>query len=466
MKKVLAIDMGATSIRGILSYIEDGFLKTEEVMRFSHRIIKKDGRKRWQWKELLEQIVSTIEKYAKEIDSVGIDTWGVDFGLLDKDGNLLEDPMSYRDEKHNIGYEYASSLLSEEEIFKSTGTQIMNINTLFQLLSIKKENPDLFEKIDKVLLLPDLIQYLLCGEVLGEETIWSTTQILNLETKTFDEAFLNKLGINKNILPNIVEAGHISGSTKNSKIEKLRKYDIKVISVCGHDTASAVLLTSSFTDEKTMFLSAGTWSLFGGLVRKAVLSQEAYESALTNELGFSSKTMFFKNLTGLYLLEKYKKELEKRLDRSISFEEIREYILKNPKNPYIIDIEYKDFSNEDMGAKDSINRFLGLKDTEINDMDYFSIIYDSLVDKYFKVKEKIEDVTGVKYEKVHIIGGGAKSDILCNKIKDKLGLPVFAGPFEASALGNILVQLLALGEIVDIKEGLDIVYKSEKTFKY
>ncbi len=310
MKKVLAIDMGATSIRGILGFIEDNELKMQEVMRLPHDIIEDDGRHRWQWDKLIHTIVDTIEKYADEIVSVGIDTWGVDFGLLDESGELLEPPIAYRDPKHQDGYELALEKLKKNQIFANTGTQIMTLNTLFQVLAFKKFHTDNFNKADKILMLPDLIQYMLTGEMVGEETIWSTSQIMNLKDKTISNTIIDTFDIKKTLFPRIVKAGHITGNTRNARIGRLQKTDVDVVSVCGHDTASAVLLTKANFDKDTMFLSCGTWSLIGARVDEADLSEKAYAANMTNELGYDSSTLLFKNITGLYLLEKYKKQLE------------------------------------------------------------------------------------------------------------------------------------------------------------
>ncbi len=468
MKKVLAIDMGATSIRGIISYRKDDSLYMEEVMRISHTLEEKDGRLRWQWDKLLGTIVETIIKYSSEISSVAIDTWGVDFGYLDDKGDLINTPIAYRDPKHSKGYKLAISKLSEEDIFRNTGTQIMNINTVFQILALRDENKEEYQKINKILMLPDLLSYILCGQMVGEETIWSTSGIMNLETRDYSKDILEALDIDRGILPQIVKAGSVIGSTKNSKIEELSKYDIKVISVCGHDTASAVLLTKAFIDEDYMFLSCGTWSLFGAKVEKADLSKEAYTRNLTNELGYDSKTLLFKNITGLYLLEKYKSQLEDNKGKKIDFSEITSYVLdsldKEKDFDLIIDMDDERFASPDVIAKKAIDEYLLEKGKDLpkTDMDYFRIIYESLVDKYLQTKKAVEERTGKSYKKLHLIGGGAKSELLCKLIALRLNVDIIAGPFEASALGNILLQLKAVEEINSIEEGLDIAFKSQE----
>ncbi len=472
MKKVLAIDMGATSIRGIIGYIENGNLIMEEVMRLSHKTVLKNGRMRWQWEKLTDAIVKTINGSADSIVSVGIDTWGVDFGVLDKEGNLIEDPVAYRDAGHEEGYREALKRFSEEEIFLNTGTQIMSINTLFQLLAYRKFDIDNYKKIDKVLMLPDLIGYMLTGNKAGEETIWSTTQILNLKDRKLSKSILEKMELSSGIFPKMTFAGNIIGSTKTSRVESLRDKDIKVVSVCGHDTASAVLLTEAFGDEDVMFLSCGTWSLIGARVKEAVLTREIYASSLTNELGYDSATLLFKNITGLYLLEKFKAQLEEKRGKKISFDEITEYVRESIEAKgdmtVTVDMEEAEFAADNVNAKEAIDRYLKKNGLSVPDadMDYFRIIYESLVEKYIQTKESIEAVTKKKYRKLHIIGGGAKSALLCQLIADKMNIPVLAGPVEASALGNILIQLKAAGAVKDMGTGIEIALKSQETKNY
>lgn len=471
MKKVLAIDMGATSIRGILGFVEDGKLVLKEVMRFEHKMQEMDGRLRWDMDGLMKHIKEAI-LLDPDIRSVGIDTWGVDFGLIGMDGKLLDVPICYRDPLHQSGFEEAVSKLSEESIFGETGTQIMSINTLFQLLAYRKHAPEKFAQIQKVLMMPDLIQYLLTGEMVGEETIWSTSQILNLQTGDYSDRLLQEFDIPRAILPKQVKPGHITGNLKNSFVEELRERDVEVISVCGHDTASAVLLTDSMYDEDTMFLSCGTWSLFGVREDLPNLSKEAYRCDMTNELGYASTPLFFKNMTGLYLLEKYKQQLETELGRKVGFSEITSYVQesyqKNPDMESIIDMADARFGDERMNAKEAIDSYLKEKGLPlpIDRMDYFRVIYESMTMKYFEIKQSLEEITGKSYKKLHIIGGGGKSSLLCQLIADRLQVDVKAGPFEASALGNILVQLKNAGEILSMEAGVQMALDSQETYRY
>ena len=461
MNKVLAFDMGATSIRGIVGYIADGKLITEEVMRMSHSIKNKDGRLYWDFDAILDKIVNTIIEN-KDVSCIGIDTWGVDFGMIDKDGELIDTPFSYRDEKYSIGREEAKSKISELEIFKNSGNQIMTINTVFQLLTLKKLNPDIYEKADKLLMMPDLIFYMLTGKKVGEETIWSTTGLYDMGKKKVSDTIFEKLELKKSLVPEIVKATEVVGNTKDSRIEVLKSLSIDVIPVCTHDTASALLMTDSFLDEDSMFLSCGTWSLIGSAVDKCIITDEAYENNLTNELGFDSKPMFFKNITGLYLLEKYKSQLEKKLGRKISFDEISAYVNGLDKKLPTIDMDAEVFARESIDVKTEIDKFIENNGGNIpeDEFDYFAVIYESMVNKYIEVKTDIEKILHKNFKRIHIIGGGAKSSVLTSMIANKMGVAVKAGPYESSALGNILLSLLHMKEVKDLKTGIELILGS------
>ena len=461
MNKVLAFDMGATSIRGIVGYIADGKLITEEVMRMSHSIKNKDGRLYWDFDAILDKIVNTIIEN-KDVSCIGIDTWGVDFGMIDKDGELIDTPFSYRDEKYSIGREEAKSKISELEIFKNSGNQIMTINTVFQLLTLKKLNPDIYEKADKLLMMPDLIFYMLTGKKVGEETIWSTTGLYDMGKKKVSDTIFEKLELKKSLVPEIVKATEVVGNTKDSRIEVLKSLNIDVIPVCTHDTASALLMTDSFLDEDSMFLSCGTWSLIGSAVDKCIITDEAYENNLTNELGFDSKPMFFKNITGLYLLEKYKSQLEKKLGRKVSFDEISAYVNGLDKKLPTIDMDAEVFARESIDVKTEIDKFVENNKEKVpeDDFDYFAVIYESMVNKYIEVKTDIEKILHKNFKRIHIIGGGAKSSVLTSMIANKMGVALKAGPYESSALGNILLSLLHLKEVKDLKTGIELILGS------
>ena len=467
MKKVLAFDMGATSIRGILGYIEDGKFCIKEVMRMTHKIQKRDGRLYWDWESLAGKIEETILENP-DVACIGIDTWGVDFGLIDKEGNLLQAPHCYRDEKFSEGREEAKALMEEFELFQNSGNQIMTINTVYQLLALKKFEPEVYEKADKLLMIPDLLFYLLTGEKIGEESIWSTTGLYDLSKKVVSDHIFSKLQLKKELVPQIVRAGEWKGNTKNARLERLRSLSIDVIPVCGHDTASALLMTERDAENQSLFLSCGTWSLIGTSVEKALVSKEVYERNLTNELSYQSETLFFKNITGLYLLEKYKEELEGRLGRKIAFSEITAFVQKDTEPESLLDMDAEVFGREGIKVKQEIDAYLLAKGGQSpkEDFSYFTLIYASMVEKYREVKEDIESILGKSFSKLQMIGGGARSEYLAEKIAKNLKLRVKAGPYESSALGNILLLLQKEGEIGSLEEGRRLIYEISEIREY
>lgn len=461
MKNSLAFDFGATSIRALLGYVEDGKFATKEVMRMSHTRIDEDGRSRWQFDELLKQVVQTILEYKDCVDSIAINTWGVDFGIVGKDGKLLEHPISYRDAKHSQGFELAKNVYSLKDIFMQTGNQIMSINTLFQLLVLKQESVN-FDKTKYILMLPDLFNYYLTGNIYTEMTIASTSQLFDLASLQFSNSILKGYGLSKDMFGQIIEPGFIVGSTKNAIIEELRNTDIKVVASASHDTASAVLMTQAYTDKHTAFLSCGTWSLIGAITDKAIINEQAYASNLTNEAGFNRTNMFFKNITGLYIIEMLKSQLERAYGHAITFDDINAYV-KNSSVTEVIDVENECFAQNSFDVIKCIDKLLGRH--QAHDFDYFKIVYLSLAYKYKQTLESIEQILGYKFNKIHMIGGGVKSKLLCSLICSIVQKDLICGPMEATAYGNLLVQKVAIGEFKSIKEGRDLILSSS-TMEY
>lgn len=465
----LAFDFGATSIRAILGAVEDGRFTTKEVMRMSHQRVLEDGRSRWEWDKIVNKVVETIKTHAHEISSIAVNTWGVDFGVLGADGKLLVNPISYRDARHNEGFEAAQESLSQEQIFMATGNQIMSINSLFQLLVLKKDAQDdsaaTYNNIDKLLMLPDLLNYLLTGQKRSELTISSTTQLLDLHTKKFAEPILNAYGIKDSMFAPIIYPTEVVGSIKDSLIPELRELnkDIKVIACASHDTASAVLLTEAYTDRNTAFLSCGTWSLIGGLTDEPVITKEAFERNLTNETGFAGTNMFFKNITGLYILEMLKNQLESKRGSKIPFEEITAYVTDCPVEQFV-DVDASVFAQNEFDVKEAIDSLLSTKFE--NDFDYFKVIYLSLAKKYHATLQDIEGILGKKFNKLHMIGGGTQSAFLCQLVANVTGLEVIAGPMEATAYGNLLAQKLGLKEFDSLEQGRKVILESSSFKTY
>ncbi|MCI5839527.1 MAG: FGGY family carbohydrate kinase [Peptoniphilaceae bacterium] len=462
MKKVLAIDMGATSIRAILAYIENDSLKIEEVMRFSHDIVDDNNRKRWQFDLILKNITDTILKYKDEISSVAVDSWGVDFGFI-KENELFENPISYRDPENSLGIEQSLEKKPLKDLFLETGNQINSINSFFQLLAYKKINNTNFKDFDTLLFIPDLINYFLCGAKKTDITMASTSQMLDMNLKKWNFKLLDEFDINKNMFTDFSKHGEIIGNTKNSKIEALKECDIDVVSIPAHDTAAAITMTKSNEDPNTMFLSSGTWTLFGVVADKAYINEKVFEKNLTNEIGFGEKNLLLKNITGLFVFEKFKKELEQIKGKKYTYEEIENICNEISLDGLeYFDIEDERFSSVEKSAIESIEEYLketGQKISE-NKERYFKVIYYSIVKNLKKVKKDIEEVTAKTYKRIHIIGGGSKSKILCNLIKEMLGVDLIEGPQEATALGNIYVQIKKIYNLDS--EKIDTIFNKYK----
>lgn len=474
-KYSLAFDFGATSIRAILGKIEGSRFETKEVMRMAHDRVEENGRSSWQWSKMLDAITKTIISYQHEINSIAFNTWGVDCGVLDSEGNLIITPVSYRDARHAEGFAEALKTLSAEEIFMLTGNQIMPINTLFQLLVFKKDAlttssnstnvSHVFDKIDKLLMLPDLFGYMLTGNIYNELTIASTSQLLDLNTHTFSKQIISSFKLKETWFSNIVMPSTIVGTLQNAKLPDIRNLnlDIPVIAVASHDTASAVLLTEAYTEPNTAFLSCGTWSLIGALSEKPVISKEAFDQDLTNESGFNGTNMFFKNITGLYILETLKKQLEEECGHSIDFKEITSHV-ENSKVQDVIDVDDPVFQQNDFDVRIAINNILGK--SQKHNFDYFKIIYLSLAHKYQETLEHISKVLDRKFTKIHMIGGGTKSSFLCQLVANTLNMEVLAGPMEATAYGNLLAQKLALKEFANLAEARKFIIQNESITHY
>ena len=345
----------------------------------------------------------------------------------------------------------------------------MSINSLFQLLVLKKDaqgdSAATYNQIDKLLMLPDLLNYLLTGQKRSELTISSTSQLLDLRTKKFAPAILDAYGIKESIFAPIIYPTEVVGSIKDSLIPELRELnqDIKVIACASHDTASAVLLTEAYTDSNTAFLSCGTWSLIGGLTDEPVITKEAFERNLTNETGFAGTNMFFKNITGLYILEMLKNQLEAKRGSKIPFDEITAYVTDCPVEQFV-DVDAAVFAQNEFDVKDAIDSLLGTKFE--NDFDYFKVIYLSLAKKYHATLQDIEGILGKKFNKLHMIGGGTQSAFLCQLVANVTGLEVIAGPMEATAYGNLLAQKLGLKEFESLEQGRKVILESSSFKTY
>ena len=445
MKTVLAFDFGASSGRAIKATFDGKEIAYEEIHRFENIPLTVDGHVCHDVDMILSEVKEAIEK-AGEVDSLAFDTWGVDYGLLDSDGKLIHEPYHYRDERTKDALEKAFSKLSAEEIYAETGNQIMNINTLFQFIS--DEN---IGKADKLLFMPDLFGYLLTGKKVCEMTIASTSQMLSPTEKKWSRKVLDTFGINENLFPELCESATVNGEYKG----------IPVISVAGHDTQCAVVAMPAKT-ENPAFLSCGTWSLIGCELDEPVMTKQSNDLSLSNEIGANGKINFLKNISGLWLIQETRRDLSKT-DRKYSYNELEMMARDSEKFRSFIDPDAPELSAHGK-LPDKIREYCRKTGQPVPETigQVVRCIYESLALKYRLALTQISECTGKKFDVLHLMGGGTKDGFLCELSAQSLGIPVIAGPVEATALGNIVLQLIALGEIESIEEGRRIIAENEK----
>ena len=449
MKKVLAFDFGASSGRAIKAFYDGKKISYEEIHRFDNIPVTVDGHVCHDVEMIKCEIDKAIEK-AGQVDALAFDTWGVDYGLLDKNGKLIHLPFHYRDRRTENTVEKASKKMGLDALYLATGNQIMNINTLFQLTV--DEN---VHSADKLLFMPDLFSYMLTGNKVCEMSIASTSQMLNPSTRAWDKDVLNTFEINPNLFPQLVKSATVTGEYNG----------IKVISVAGHDTQCAVA-AMSVTDEKAAFLSCGTWSLIGCELDEPMLTYESNKKELSNEMGANGKVNYLKNISGLWLIQETRRDLAKQ-GQKYSYNDLE--MMAREAKPFkcFVDPDSPMLSaHGDLPNK--IRKYCEKTGQEIPQTvgEIVRCIYESLALKYRYAMEQISECTGQTFKMLNILGGGTKDGFLCEMTANSLDIPVVAGPIEATALGNIILQLKALGEIESVDEGRMLIAKTEKTKKY
>lgn len=453
----LAIDIGASSGRHILGYIKDKKLQLEEIYRFKNGVYNNNNQLCWNLDSLFKEILNGLKK-CKEMNKIpstlAIDTWGIDFVLLDNNDKILGDTVSYRDNRTANIPEEIFKFISKEEIYKRTGIQNLVFNTINQLYSIKKTS-NLFEKANTFLMIPDYFNFLLTGKKVNEYTNASTTQLLNLETSYWDFELLEKLGIPKNIFQPIVEAGTSLGFLKDEIVKEIG-FDLEVITAPSHDTASAVLAVPSIEDN-FLYLSSGTWSLLGTESINYNSSLESLKANFTNEGGYSKNYRYLKNIMGLWIMQNIKKELEDKY----TFPELSEMAKNFQGKKYLIDVNDNNFlaPNSMIEAiKNYCQNKFNYNPESIEEV--VSIVYNSLAKSYTQTIQEIEKLTSQKFSSLYIIGGGCQDNYLNYLAAQESGLEVFAGPIEATAIGNLGCQMLNKKYFNSVKEFRNFIFNS------
>ena len=463
-KYFLAVDIGASSGRHILSHMEDGKIVLEEVFRFENGMTEIDGHKCWDSELLFSHIKEGMKKCA-ELGKIpcymGIDTWGVDYVLVDKEGKRIGNAVGYRDDRTTGIDREVYQIIPEKELYARTGIAKQVFNTIYQLVALKKENPEQLLEAETLLLSPDYYNFLLTGKRASEYTIASTGQLVSPETKDWDYELIRMLGLPEKIFTPLQKPGTILGGLSDDVKAEIG-YDCQVVMVTSHDTASAVLAVPSKTADFA-YISSGTWSLLGVELENAICNEQSREANFTNEGGYDYKYRFLKNIMGLWMIQSVRNEMNK----AYSFAQLCAMAEEVKDFPSRVDVDEHRFFAPDSMIEEIRNacRESGQPVPETPG-ELATVVYQSLADCYKKSLRNLEAMTGKTYPAVNIVGGGANADYLNQLTANATGKTVYAGPTEATAIGNIVCQMLACGDLPSVAEARACIFDSfaVKTF--
>jgi len=458
----LAFDLGAESGRAILGQIENGRITLRELHRFQNRMVPLHGHLYWDLLHLFAEIQQALQLAGREkiaLAGIGVDTWGVDFGLLDRDGALLANPVAYRDHRTDGMMEKVFAQMPREEIYRLTGIQLMQINTLFQLYAMVESQSPLLQIAQRLLFIPDLINFMLTGRQVTEFTFATTSQLFNPNTRNWAEPIFAQLGLPRHLIAEIIAPGTMIGPLRPELSKAAGLNEVPVIAVGCHDTASAVAAVPSAV-ENWAYLSSGTWSLIGVETHAPVINARALEMNFTNEGGVAGTTRLLKNIMGLWLLQECRRQWQ-RDGRDYDYAQLMHHAeiaapfrsLVNPDAPAFLNPE-----NMPQAITDFCRRTQ--QPVPQSDGEFVRCIYESLALQYRRVMEMLEELQNKKIEVLHIVGGGSQNTLLNQFTADAMGKPVLAGPAEATALGNVTVQAIATGEFKNLAEARRAIKKS------
>jgi len=449
----LAVDMGASNIRIVLGKISDK-LEIKEIHRFENKMVNIGGHLRWDLENIQNCVTEGIRKAIKvtpdEIESIGVDSWGVDFVLLDDKGEYLEYPVTYRDDRIAGMPEEWAKLMDPKETFTKTGVNFYPFNSLFQFLSLK--GSDLIKKTSRILFIADYINYFLTHIAASELSLASTTQMLSVNSSGWDPSILKKLDIQSHQLCIPQKSGYILGNLR----KEVGGIDAQVTVVAGHDSASAVF-SIPYHSDNFAFLLTGTWCIMGALSDKALTSYEALESGITNEISAGGEYMTLKNLMGLWLVQRLREDFA----GNSSYQEIEEITSNTPPSEYLIDTSDELFYNP-KSMKQAFDQYIKVKYKKefLSEREYYRCAFDSISFSFYECLKKLESLRNRKFECIHLTGGGAQSKLLCQLTADVTGLTVYAGPVEGASVGNILMQALAFNHLSSSEECRQVVRNS------
>ncbi len=467
MKKVLSFDFGASSGRAMLAEYDGEKITMEEIHRFSNDTVTVNGTMYWDILRLFFEIKTGITKAVVKggFDAIGIDTWGVDFGLVDRHGRLISNPVNYRDRRTEGMIEKVFETVSREELYSVTGTQIIRINTLYQLMYLKLYEPEQLENAQKLLLTPDLFAYMLTGEMKAEASIASTTNLYDAVKRDWSFELIDKLELPRRLFPPIVRAGEVYGLLSDDICEELGCKKVPVIAVAEHDTASAVAATPSDSDD-FVYISCGTWSLFGIECKEPILTEEAARLNFTNEGGYNNTVRFLKNIMGLWLIQESRRQW-RREGEDVGFDQLEREALGAKPFQCFIDVDDPAFETAGNLPR-RVREFCTRTGQYVPETrgEVMRCIYESLAMKYKYTFNMLSRISGRKYKRINILGGGIKDKLLCQMASDACRVEVLAGPSEATVMGNIAVVYAALGEIKDFAEIRKAVAASTELKRY
>lgn len=464
----LAFDLGATSGRSITGTLANGKLQVQELTRFPNGPVAKGEHFHWDihslWASLCDGFGACLRAQIAPA-SVGIDTWGVDFGLFGKDGNILNLPHAYRDPYTNGMPEKFFERVPRREVYDATGIQVMNFNSLYQLFALQQAGSPMLKEAHSLLFIPDVLAYFLTKEMRNEFTIASTSQLLNPRTKTWEKKLFDAMNASPSLMQPLIMPGEVIGSIKSQAIPELRNFPgIPVVAVGTHDTASAVFAVPT-PDKNFAYLSSGTWSLMGIECEQPVITDESYRQNFTNEGGVGGAIRFLKNITGMWLLERCKAEWKSR--RDYSYAELVEMANAEPPFRCFVDPDAPEFANPRSMTQAIADHCTGRgQAAPTTDAAFVRCIFDSLAMKYRYTLDKLKGFAQHPIERLHVIGGGAKNALLNQLTANAIGIPVVAGPSEATAIGNIMAQAMAAGCVKSVDEAREVVRASVQPEAY
>ena len=468
-KYFFAVDLGATSGRTIIGSLKDDKILLEEVTRFPNNLIEQGGHFYWDIYALYFEIIRGLKEVARrglEITSIGIDTWGVDFVFIGEDGAILRNPRAYRDPiTFDAMDDYLKHVISRREVYDVTGIQLMNFNSIFQLYAMRREQNSALEHAQKILFVPDALSWMLTGNEVCEYTIASTSELLDPRTKQLDERLLHSLGLSRGKFGKMVNPGTMIGTLTDEVQQMTGLGAIPVYAVGGHDTASAVAAVPA-KDEKFAYLSSGTWSLMGIETKDAIINELSYERNFTNEGGIEGTTRFLKNICGMWLYERCRKEWPEEVQQ-LSHPELQGSAMQVEAFRSLINPDDALFANP-ASMIGAIRQYCKDTDQYVPETpaEICRCIFDSLALRYKQVFGYLVEMASFPIEVLHIIGGGSLNKYLNQFTANATGVTVLAGPQEGTALGNIMVQAKAVGAVKDIWDMRRIIANSLELVKY